>query len=246
MNQAAFFIPNKALFGGYPTRKQIKDLKQAGVTWFIDLTHWSDTRIVPYNELVDRWLNYPIEDESVPQSPKKFLIFLSMIRIILNRLETNEKIYLHCRGGHGRSVLVVSCILSLMNNTTARAGIFAAGTFHLARPELSSRWRNGKFPLSSAQIEFIENFFGQLYMYSNFVSDANITAGSPEFFRHLLELQYYLNKDKVALDTLLNSGCKTIMGEGHISVALQHLRHYLLHQKAAQILKDTAHIRLTF
>lgn len=54
-----------------------------------------------------QWLHYPIVDMSIP-SPE-------LMTQILDRIDTlvaaNEKIYVHCLGGHGRTGTVIGCWL---------------------------------------------------------------------------------------------------------------------------------------
>lgn len=233
MNQASFFIEKKALFGGYPNHNQILELKEEGVVWFIDLTNSDEKNIKVYSHLVKNWINYPIKDGHIPENKKQFLIFLLLIQLVVESLKPGEKIYLHCRGGHGRSSLVISCFLSMVFNLPPFESLEMTKKYHSLRPNLRPKWLIG-WPLNLKQRKFVETFFGTLYFYSNF-KDSKIITTKTEFFRCMIILNMYLHQNQIMLETLLNSGLKTIKGEGIISCLLQELRFYILYAKAKKI-----------
>jgi protein-tyrosine phosphatase len=233
MNQASFFIDKKALFGGYPNHKQITELKEEGVVWFVDLTTTNEHNITAYSHLVNNWLNYPIKDRHIPENKKNFTIFLIMIQMIVESLKPGEKMYLHCRGGHGRSSLVVSCFFSLFLKMNPIDSLNLAKECHSLRPNLNPRWLL-RWPLNLKQRKFVESFYGNIYLYSNFQNKYEITTKS-EFFRSMIFLNFYLHQHPIMLDVLLNSGLKTIKGEGITSLLLQELRWYILYSKAKKI-----------
>lgn len=235
MNQASFFIEKKALFGGYPNHKQIIELQEEGVTWFIDLTNSNEKNIKIYSHLVNNWINYPIKDGHIPEDKKKFMIFLLLLQMVMESLKPGEKIYLHCRGGHGRSSLVIACFLSMVFNIPPLDGLNLTKECHALRPNLRPKWLVG-WPLSLKQRKFVESFFGSIYFHSNFQEEKikEITTKT-EFFRYMIILNLYLHQHNSILEVLLNSGLKTIKGEGTISVMLQELRFYILYAKAKKI-----------
>lgn len=237
MNQASFFIKNKALFGGYPNHNQIIELQKEGVVWFIDLTSQNEKNIKVYSHLVNNWINYPIKDGHVPENNKKFMVFLCLLQIILESLKPDEKIYLHCRGGHGRSSLVISCFFSMVLNIPPFDSIKLAKEYHDLRPNLNQKWLL-RWPLSLKQRKFVESFFGTVLFHTNF-KDHRIkdVVTKIEFLRYMIILNIYLHKHPFMLEILLNSGLKTIKGEGITSKILQELRYYILNAIAKKLFK---------
>lgn len=177
MIKASFFIDKKALFGGYPNIDEIEYLRALGVKWFVDLTHTDEKHISDYSCLVDNWINYPIKDGHVPENKKTFSIFLLMIQTILESLKPGEKMYLHCRGGHGRSSLVAACILSLVTQISTKESLEKIRKCHDLRPELSKKWL-GCTPMSSAQRKYVEGYFGHLWLDSGLSSKMAELDGS--------------------------------------------------------------------
>lgn len=57
------------------------------------------------------FISYPMEDRSTPSSREDFAQF---VRSLAARLETREKIGIHCRGCIGRSTVVTACTLITM------------------------------------------------------------------------------------------------------------------------------------
>lgn len=236
MNQASFFIEKKALFGGYPNHNQLFELKEEGVIWFVDLTHSSERNIKAYSHLVNNWVNYPIKDGHVPEDKKKFAIFLFLVQLILESLKPGEKVYLHCRGGHGRSSLVIACFLGLLLNIPPAESLNLVKEYHVLRPNLSSKWLT-KRPFNLKQQKFVEGFFGSLYLYSNFQNpyDGIYPCNRSKFFRSMVTLNFYLHQHPTILEVLLDSGLKKIQGEGITSIMLQELRSYILYFQAKKI-----------
>jgi hypothetical protein len=107
--------------------------------------------------------------------------------------------------------------------------------YHALRPNLNPKWLIG-WPLSLKQRKFIECFFGSLCLHSNF-NDSKIKdiSTKTEFFRYMIILNLYLHQHTSVLEVLLNSGLKTIKGEGILSCMLQELRFYVLYSKAKKI-----------
>ncbi len=257
MNQASFFIEKKALFGGYPNHNQLLELKEEGVVWFVDLTHRNERNIKVYSHLVHNYLNYPIKDGHIPEDKKKFTIFLFILQMIIEGLKSGEKLYLHCRGGHGRSGLVIACLLGLLLNIPPAKSLNLVNEYHALRSNLSSKWLS-KRPLNQKQQKFVELFFGPLYLYSNFqnplstdwsltnndgikakaADDLSSRRPSPfwnKFFRSMVMLNFYLHQHPTILEVVLNSGLKKIQGEGITSIMIQEIRSYILYFQAKKI-----------
>jgi hypothetical protein len=235
MNQASFFIEKKALFGGYPNHNEVIELQKEGVIWFIDLTTSDEKNIKAYSHLINNWINYPIKDGHTPENKKKFLIFLLLIQMVIESLKPGEKIYLHCRGGHGRSSLVIACFLTMVFNIPPLVGLNLTKSYHILRPNLKSKWLF-RSPLSLKQRKFVESFFGSIYFHSNFQREKiKEIATKTDFFRYMIILNLYLHQHQSILEVLLNSGLKTIKGEGIISFMLQELRFYILYFKAKKL-----------
>jgi hypothetical protein len=230
MNQA-YFITKKALFGGYPNHNTLTELQQEGVTWFVDLTNSNEKNTTTYSDKVNNWVNYPIKDGDVPKNKKKFMIFLILIQLILESLKPGEKIYLHCRGGHGRTSLVIACFLGFALNLPSQTSLNLARTLHNNKQPLNSKWLN-KWPLNLKQRMFVENFFGKLNLKFHFPYTNDIKS-KVDFIKYFIKLNFYVHQHPFILEILLNSGLKTINDGDKL---LQELRLFILYNQAKKLL----------
>lgn len=171
MNRSCFFYQDKALFGSYPTQENINILESIGVRWFIDLTTQKDN-LIEYKTKYNK-IKYPIIDHNIPKDWYSFTKLLYKIKIILdnlkyiNEIEGNEKIYLHCRGGHGRSGTVAACILSFYLKIDSKESLEIINKCHKTRKDMSEKSRSLNVPNKIKQISFVHKFFSPLVFYSN-------------------------------------------------------------------------------
>lgn len=175
MDKASYFIKNKALFGSFPKEDAVKELEQEGVRYFIDLTdNEIETKIIPYTTKYN-YINFPIKDNSVPKDWilfSKFIIRLS--KIIKEEMKVDEKIYIHCRGGHGRSGVVVSCLLCFMFDLTQHEALDYTTLCHKNRTVMRDKWRKIGSPQTSIQKKFVFKFFQPLKIYHAYKNSISI------------------------------------------------------------------------
>lgn len=119
----SYMVTDRIYGGEYPidydekkSIEKIRRFESFGITHFIDLTEEGELR--PYKQLLDseiQHVRYPIKDVSVPASVESVK---ELIARILDILEDNDrnKVYIHCRGGVGRTGTIVGCLLSLHHN----------------------------------------------------------------------------------------------------------------------------------
>lgn len=106
-----WLLADRLLAGEHPGAAHLRALQGAGVTRFIDLTSPPDP-VQPYSPLpvpgktVLRE-SHPIADFAVPSAQTMHAV-LDSIHASLGR---QERIYLHCRAGIGRTGTVAGCLL---------------------------------------------------------------------------------------------------------------------------------------
>jgi hypothetical protein len=72
-------------------------------------------------------------------------------------------VYIHCRGGHGRSCLVITCLLYLLHDEfITRDAIEHTIRIHNTRSDLSARWKTIKSPFSKTQYIFLYKFLNPI------------------------------------------------------------------------------------
>jgi len=181
MDRCSYFIPNKALFGSFPTQESVDELEEAGVRYFINLTNDNEARITPYNTQYT-YIHYPIPDRHVPKNWNSFAKLIIRIADIIHNLQDNELIYCNCRGGHGRSGLLVACLLCYIQKLNPADSIALTTKYHNDRKEMNPKWRSIGSPQTRSQKTFVYKFFEPLYFYRAHRSGQ--TAGFSNFSNH--------------------------------------------------------------
>ena len=188
MERSSEFVKNKALFGSYPLQEHVDLFETLGVRYFIDLTCDGEKRITPYKTKYT-YIRYPILDRRVPTNWRTFAQFIIKVGTIIKNLSTGEKVYVHCKGGHGRSGIVVACLLCYLYKITPPEALSKTTRYHSRRKEMRDKWRKMGSPQTRSQKHFVTKFFEPLYIYRNyskyfsagFSNDANITVMVPGF-----------------------------------------------------------------
>jgi ribA/ribD-fused uncharacterized protein len=161
MERCSFFIPNKALFGSYPDQSTVDELERLGVRYFVDLTFSSERNVVPYKTRY-KYVNYPIYDRRIPKNWRTFAQLVLEICHIIRKLENNQKLYLHCKGGHGRSGIVVACVLCYYYSVRPSQALERTAMCHSNRPEMREKWRRIGSPQNKKQKDFVMRFYRSL------------------------------------------------------------------------------------
>lgn len=220
MNYCSYFIQDKALFGSFPTIDSANELYSNNVNVFVDLTTEKEKSTLDkyYNELSNiRYINYEIFDRKIPIDIKSFSIFIIKLSNIINALQNNDKIYIHCKGGHGRSGIVVASLLCYIYKITPENALDMTTRFHSNRPEMRDKWRSIGSPQTTKQKIFVIKLFKILYFFKAYKS--GYTIGLSNFSRHSIKISnldifptsiaaYYAHKnlnDKEYIDRLKNA-----------------------------------------
>lgn len=188
MERSSEFVKNKALFGSYPSQEQVNEFESLGVRYFVDLTCIGENKIVPYYTTYT-YIHYPIPDRRVPTNWESFSRFIIKVVDIIKNLSTGEKVYVHCKGGHGRSGVVVASLLCYLYKITPSEALSKTSKYHGRRKDMKEKWRRMGSPQTRSQKHFVTKFFEPLYVYKNctqyfsygFSNDANFQVIVPKF-----------------------------------------------------------------
>lgn len=157
MERCSYFIENKALFGSFPTQQEVETLENMGVRCFIDLTSENENKTVPYTTKY-KYIKYPITDSKIPEDWKSFAqLIVEVCRLIRNF--SDERLYVHCRGGHGRSGIVVACILIHYYGLSPQEALVHTNKYHANRQEMKEKWRKLGSPQGKRQRDFVYRFY---------------------------------------------------------------------------------------
>ena len=113
-----WLIDSKLLVGRYPHNQCDLDLLiGCGIVVFIDLTDHKQEKLKKYvlpSHI--RYINFPIIDQKIAEDGLT-LGFIKELYQIYQSLQTKELMYIHCKGGLGRTGVIAGLLLSKILNT---------------------------------------------------------------------------------------------------------------------------------
>jgi len=157
------FYHEQAFFGGFPNEEQFQELLENHFEYFIDLTTLRERdrlkfdyslEIPKYKNLV--YINYSIIDNNVPLSEN---VFSEILNLFQNILKTKKRIYIHCKGGHGRSSLLVAALLCHLHFYTPYKALHFTKSYHEKRNNLKDKYRGKPCPQLYHQRKFVIDLF---------------------------------------------------------------------------------------
>ena len=163
MYNCSYFIENKALFGSFPSQDEVDILEKMGVRFFVDLTLSSEPKLIPYTTKYTI-ISHLIYDKSIPRDCVPFCKFIYDLYMTLKKLGDGEKIYVHCKGGHGRSGIVVAMLLALYYNMSADDALEMTHRCHQERRVMRDKWRKIGSPQTLQQRDFVCKMFEPIDM----------------------------------------------------------------------------------
>ena len=118
---------------------------------------------------------------------------------------------------HGRSGLVVACLLCNIFNLNSQESLNYTTKCHSNRKNMRDRWRKLGAPQSFYQKKFVHNLFNTLYFYKT-NKNINLTYGYSMFSEHPIEtefgkfnnifeayckqIEHYSNENKIDVDKI--------------------------------------------
>ena len=160
MDRYSICCDGKVVFGGFPTQEEVDYLEENGVVIFVDLTRYFEKGVKQYST-TGKYIKYPIRDHNIPYDPSSFNTFINSIVSNIQSLQNGKKIYIHCKGGHGRSSLVISCLLCKLKRCSALEAIGKTYKYHNKRV-MKQKWKRG--PKSTRlQRSFIDTFYNYIF-----------------------------------------------------------------------------------
>jgi len=196
MDSSSYFIKDKAIFGSFPNQMSVEELEKEGVIYFINLTCDNEKKIIPYTTK-HGYIHFPIPDQGIPENHGEFARFILRLTKVILQLKSAEKLYVHCKGGHGRSGLVVAASLCQIFNLTPYEALKYTSQCHNNRKNMRERWRKIGSPQTYLQKKFIYKFFHPVNMntlFRNILSHNLSLPGLPEFVNVHDALIFYKEK----------------------------------------------------
>jgi len=149
-------ISNNLYFGKYPCNEVIKLLKELEINVIVNLTQQIEN--LPKYDIDCEIINFPIVDRKTGD----YLETIELIKKLADKFNNNNKIYIHCKGGHGRSGLITGGLYSYLFNKTHSETLDALKVAHQNRKIMTDRMRYLGSPqtrLQKLQLAKLVNYF---------------------------------------------------------------------------------------
>jgi hypothetical protein len=154
-------IPNMIYFGPYPSQIMVDELEKNKFDIIVNLTEHPSLYKVDASKVI----HYPICDNSFPHNIKSYI---NLIITLKHCFYKGLKIYIHCRGGHGRSSMTcVSLMYILVPSFQLYETIQYVNQCHNARVNLRTRWKKRKSPFNMEQYMFLSKIHKNIYINTN-------------------------------------------------------------------------------
>ena len=186
MNRSSYFIKDRAMFGSFPTQDDVNELEEMGVRYFVNLTCDYEKKITPYTTKYE-YISYPIIDYHVPKNWYSYSLFIIRLSDIIKGLKPGELLYIHCKGGHGRSGVVVASLLCYIFKMNPTVALEQTTKSHSKRSIMREKWRKIGSPQTYLQKCFVHKFFSNLNFYK--ACQTGNTCGFSNFTSHVVNIE---------------------------------------------------------
>ena len=169
-------LQNRLYFGPFPNQNMIDSLFKENFDFIVNLTMDNENIFIDHlNDQIDlkeetqtykvpknKYISYQIKDNDIPECPQSYCSFITKLKKLYLK---DKKIYIHCRGGHGRSGMVsVSILLSIFPEKNIKEIIEFVNQSHINRINLRKKWKNKKTPFNYNQFLFLLKIHKNIYI----------------------------------------------------------------------------------
>lgn len=148
---SAFLLEGRIRFGKYPT--EVTLLKSSGYSIFVDLCPQEEITWNPYSREGLCYISLPIPDRT--PDIKNLSFFRALVDWLTQAIYTGYLVYIHCRGGHGRSGMFAGILYGKILQIKGSESLQAVHAAHQLRTEMKSKFRKMGSPQTVAQKRFV-------------------------------------------------------------------------------------------
>ena len=183
---SSVLLQGKLYFGPVPTQSQLRIMQSHRITCLVNCMTVNESHRFPYEvppeSLGMNVYRFSIRDQTAPWNTTYFFRFLLMMIDQLQQ-KPDLRIYIHCRGGHGRSALVAGCLYLLMTNLRIRgdACIDKLTQAHHHRKNLNPKYLTQKCPVAGCQRKYLENIHERYLRYMSSIQSPDSTPSTSTF-----------------------------------------------------------------
>ncbi len=165
-NWISCLVKDRIYFGPYPNLEMINHLKKEKFTYIIDLTNGCEEESYLTNNKESKenelsYIHFPIQDHNIPYCATSYCNFIVRLKTIY---QSGNKLYIHCRGGHGRSSMVATSLYYILYDIDLKTAIESVSQFHNDRVNLREHWKSKKMPINYNQFQFLKKIHKNIYI----------------------------------------------------------------------------------
>lgn len=162
-------IPDRLYYGSFPNQKMMNQLIKEKFNVIVNLTRDGEEDLYylvpsppgfPVHEEIE-YIHYPIDDNKGPDDYDDYCSFITWIKY---RYFDKKKIYIHCRGGHGRSSMVSVSVMYMISPIEFHEAIRYVNEAHHNRVNLRNKWKKRKSPFNTLQYYFLTRMHKNIYV----------------------------------------------------------------------------------
>ena len=170
-------LNDKIYFGPFPNQLMIDRLMDEKFDLIVNLTKQDECLFSNKDEIKEdnkdkeiykispkKYLEFPIKDNGTPDCSMSYCSFIISLK---KEYHLGKKIYIHCRGGHGRSSMMCVSLLSYIFHYDLKKSIEHVNKSHTDRVILRSRWKKLNSPFNYNQYLFLLKVHKYIYINMN-------------------------------------------------------------------------------
>lgn len=142
-NFSAILLNGHLSFGKYPTQNEADIISQNDYTHIINLCTDDEITWSPpsFNKNI-KIIHYPFEDGNKQYPSNGWPSFEPFIKKIIKLLNNNNnKLYIHCKGGHGRSATITAILYARLTGCSSVIALDTVHKAHQNRLFIKHKWR---------------------------------------------------------------------------------------------------------
>lgn len=165
-------LPGGIYFGTYPDPETLSVVLAQDVTVIVDLTEPKDQVPVYTVPPTVEYIKAPTPDRGTLPDAET----VALVRLLGRKVfHEHKKVYIHCRGGSGRSAVIAACLYGYLTNCGGTAALAYVYQAHQQRRVLDPKWRRMGAPQTTQQKAQVIRLLAPYDFYSSTSSFSNFS-----------------------------------------------------------------------
>lgn len=155
---SASLLNGMLVFGKYPTQKEANIIMKNNYNYIINLCPQSEVTWIPPEWNNVKIINYPFADGNIQSPLYGWDSFDPFLNKIIGYIENDKKVYIHCKGGHGRGATIAAIIYARITQCSSDEALQDIYNAHQNRIVMKPKWRKLGAPQRVKQINIVHKY----------------------------------------------------------------------------------------